>query len=312
MAERITNAVQPAAWFKALPRPGYASLDLIDQSQDWFKVYRLPHDVCAIYEPGHFQEVISYLVPGSERALLIDTGMGIGDMRKLVGELSVLPTTVINTHCHFDHIGCNWQFERVHIFDHPAAINRLRTGMPRTEVVHHLADDSTWIPYPEGFDPAEYSIRPSSPEPIADGHRFELGDRTLEAIHAPGHSPDSIMLFDADANILFTGDTLYPATLYAHLATREGITSEFDTYRRTMRGLAERFAPEWLYTSHNEPMVRGETLGRVARAFEEIASGALDYAIDEDGLRKYQFDGFAIVTADPPEAISDPGDLPPG
>ncbi|SVB62301.1 uncharacterized protein METZ01_LOCUS215155, partial [marine metagenome] len=60
----------------------------VSQGQDWFDVYRVAAGVCAIYEPGHFEEVISYLVSGRERATLIDTGMGIGDMKRLVSELT--------------------------------------------------------------------------------------------------------------------------------------------------------------------------------------------------------------------------------
>ena len=78
MPEKIADAVQPDAWYEALPRPQYATLEAVEQPDPWFSVYRLPHDVYAIYEPGHFQEVISYLVLGGEKALLIDTGMGMG------------------------------------------------------------------------------------------------------------------------------------------------------------------------------------------------------------------------------------------
>lgn len=297
---RIANAVQPEAWYRALPRPGYANLEKIARSHSWFEVYRLPKSVFALYEPGHFQEVISYLVLGDTRALLIDTGMGIGDMNGLVRELTALPIDVVNTHCHFDHIGCNWQFDRVHIFHERAALERLKGGVGNAELAHHLAGDSTWQPYPQGFDPANYSIPASVPEPIGDGHRFDLGGRLLTAIHAPGHSPDSIMLHDALNEILFTGDTFYPATLYAHLDSQEGVSSDFATYRRTLRAVADQIPAQWLYTSHNEPLVRGETLQRVADVFDDIAGDELDFRLDQHGLRKYQFDGFAVVTRDPP------------
>jgi glyoxylase-like metal-dependent hydrolase (beta-lactamase superfamily II) len=298
MQDRIKNAVQPEAWYRALPRPGYASLTRVHQSQPWFKVYELPHATYAIYEPGHFQEVISFLILGEEQALLLDTGMGIGNMRRVVEELTDLPVTVVNSHCHFDHIGCNRQFPAISVFNHPGAIQRLQSGMQTAEVVHHLAGDSTWVPYPSGFDPETYAILPSVPEPIEDGHVFDLGNRTLQVIHTPGHSPDSIMLYEPDARILFTGDTFYPATLYTHLTSHDGITSDFALYRKVMRDVATRFQPAHLYPSHNEPLVPGDTLVRVADAFDRIAAGNAGYRMDDTGLRKYDFDGFAIVTRD--------------
>jgi hypothetical protein len=46
-------------------------------SHPWFKVYPLGDSVYAIYEPYNWQEMISYLIIGSEKALLFDTGMGL-------------------------------------------------------------------------------------------------------------------------------------------------------------------------------------------------------------------------------------------
>ena len=295
----IRNAVQPPAWYRALPRASYTHLEKISTVTGWFEVYRLPHNVLAMYEPGHFQEVISFLVIGDSRALLLDTGMGIGDMRALVAELTDLPLIVGNSHCHFDHIGCNYQFEAVHIFDHAGAIARLKRGMTTDEIVHHLAGDSTARPYPDGFDPAAYSIPPSNPVPFSDGDHFDLGGRRLEVIHTPGHSPDGVMLIDRANSVLLAGDTFYPATMYAHLTSDDGIDSNFTDYRRTMRMLADTVSVNSIYTSHNEPIVPSDSLHRAAEAFDRIADGSTPYEVDEEGLRKYSFDGFAIVTLDP-------------
>ena len=49
------------------------------------------------------------------------------------------------------------------------------------------------------------------------GRRIELGGRQLEVLHTPGHSPDSISLFDREANILFAADFIYPGPLYAQV-----------------------------------------------------------------------------------------------
>ncbi len=295
----IENAVQPVAWYKALPRVAYQFLERIEQPEPWFEVYRLPHDIYAIYEPAHFQEVISYLILGSERALLLDTGLGIGNMLCIVKSLTALPIDVVNSHCHFDHIGDNWRFDSVYCFNHLYALERLKKGMPAAKVRHHLSGDSTWLPYPDGFLPDTYCIRPCNPLPIEAGHVFELGNRRLEVLHTPGHSPDSIMLLDKQASILFTGDTFYPAVLYAHL-DEDGITSIFETYRSTMNDLASNIQVKTLLTSHNEPMVSGSTLQTVAQAFNAIAEDQLPYVVDKNGLRKYTFKGFCIVTHNPP------------
>jgi hypothetical protein len=62
----------------------------IEQEQDWFEVYRIEDGIFAIYEPGQFEEVISFLVTGDDRALLFDTGLGIGDIKRVVKQLTDL------------------------------------------------------------------------------------------------------------------------------------------------------------------------------------------------------------------------------
>lgn len=297
MSKKIENAVQPKDWFSVLPRKQYNNLQRINTQDKWFEVYELPKRVLAIYEPGHFQEVISFLVFGNERCLLIDTGMGIGNIKNLVSSLTDKPIAVVNTHSHFDHIGGNWLFEEGYILNSPPAVSRIKHGLKASEVAVHLEGDSTWYPYPEDFDPKNYHIKPfNSWKLIEDGHVFELGGRIIKVLATPGHSPDSIMLLDEQNEILFTGDTFYPATLYAHLTSEDGMNSVFGTYRQTMRALADNLSHCTLYCSHNEPIRPGETLKKVADAFDLINSGGLDFSIDEDGLKKYTFDGFCIVT----------------
>src|SRR5579864_6874853 len=92
-------------WCKALPRPEYKSLERVAVSNPWFEVYKAAPAVFAIYEPHQSEETISYLIVGSKRALLFDTGMGITDIKKVTAELTHLPIVVLNSHTHNDHVG---------------------------------------------------------------------------------------------------------------------------------------------------------------------------------------------------------------
>lgn len=295
--KNVKDVVQPLKWYSELPRKQYKKYIKIGVYQNWFEVYKLPHDVYAIYESGHFQEVISFLILGKEKAMLLDTGLGIGDIKSVVEDLTDLPIIVVNSHCHFDHIGDNHKFDNIYIYNDKGAIFRAKNGLKNSEVAENLVGDSTFIPYPLEFNPDNYCIKPANNiTVIEDGYKFNLGDRELLVIHTPGHSPDSIMLLDKKNSILFTGDTFYPATLYAHLESSDNVNSVFDTYLQTMEVLSNTIEVKSLYCSHNYPIVKGSKLKEVAKAFIDIKDGGLKFIEDGKGLKKYSFDEFCIVT----------------
>lgn len=293
----MSTAVQPVGWASALPRKQYAELKQVDVDDKWFDVYEVFEDIYALYEPGNFQEVISYLILGNNRAMLFDTGMGIGDIKAVVTKLTELPIFVVNSHSHFDHIGDNHRFEEGYILDTYPSRYRMLNGLKHEDVFNHISGDSNARELPQGFNPDEYEIKPC-PEWnfIQDGAIFDLGGKSFVVHSTPGHSPDSICLEYKEKKILFTGDTFYPATLYAHIQYEDGMNSEFETYRKTMRYLSDNFSDYTLLTSHNEPIREGSELTKVANAFDLIKEGEADFIIDEEGLKKYTFDTFCIVT----------------
>ena len=295
MAQKKSKLVQPDAWYSALPRKIFDTLEKVDAGDDWFSVYQIMPNIYAIYEDRHFQEVISYLVIGSEKALMVDSGLGIGNIRAVVEKLYTGQIIHVNTHSHFDHIGGNWQFPMTYIYQDPVAVRRLSQGLPHEMVEDNLAGDSTVLPYPEGFDPEKYAIRPCCFTPIDESFVADLGDWKFHIMHTPGHSPDSIMIYDPEHKVVFTGDTYSPATLYAHLSSPDGLTSVFETYRQTMHKVSKAFDGYTVIPSHNEPLRSSQVLQDVADAFDAIAAGNLE-AECAGGLKKYQFNDFAIVT----------------
>ncbi|MDH3588457.1 MAG: MBL fold metallo-hydrolase [Gammaproteobacteria bacterium] len=291
--EQVTNRGEGKdQWWTALPREVWAGFQKIEQSQNWFEVYEVAAGVYAIYEPGQFEEVISYLITGSNAALLFDTGLGIGDMGQLIGELTDLEVTVINSHTHYDHIGGNHGFKSILGVD--TEYTRKRTaGLAHNEVDFAVGPGWIWKPVPVGFDPEEYAIEPYKvTRRVTDGERIILGaDRQLEVILTPGHAPDALCLIDRKNRILFTGDTFYLAPLYTHL---EG--SDFDAYVTTAQRLAGLASDvDLLMPGHNEPAVAASYLPRLSAAFDEIVDNQADYIVT-DGNREYAFGGFSIIT----------------
>jgi glyoxylase-like metal-dependent hydrolase (beta-lactamase superfamily II) len=204
-----TQVTYSAEWCRHLPRPEYKALERVPVRSDWFEVYRVRPGVFALYEPHQAEEVISYLIGGSRKALLFDTGMGIASIRGVVRQLTRLPVTVLNSHTHYDHVGGNREFSEILGMDTAFTRERAAKGYFNEVMRTEVSPENLCGPLPKGFDPGAYHVPPFRiARTVRDGTVIDLGDRKLEVIAVPGHTPDSIALLDRGHRLLFTGDTL--------------------------------------------------------------------------------------------------------
>lgn len=176
----------------------------------WFDQYYAVADLgqgtYAIGEPRYGQCNFSYLIVGTRRALLFDTGPGIRDIAPVVAALTRLPVQALPSHLHFDHVGDLEKFSDVALPDLPALRRQLHAGRFRLGFYQYLG-------FTEGFPrpgfPVTQWIRPDS--------QIELGGRSLRLLSVPGHTPESVVLYEAQARRLFAGDFIYPSSIYAYL-----------------------------------------------------------------------------------------------
>ena len=139
-----------------------------------------------------------HLIIGSERALLIDTGMGAGDLRGAVEALTDKPLDVVVTHYHGDHTGGNGQFERIYCPEEDIPYLKQQMADPEHRM-RPLCDEKDLVPISDQTEVI----------PICDGHCFQLGDgEMVEVIHTPGHTPGGCMLLDHKSGILYSGDAV--------------------------------------------------------------------------------------------------------
>ncbi|MBD3172906.1 MBL fold metallo-hydrolase [Candidatus Bathyarchaeota archaeon] len=285
-------------WWDKLPRKIYSSLERVDISQDWFQVYKVLSDIYVFYEPYQYEEAISTLILGEEKAVLIDTGCGIGNIRQAVEEVTDMPVMVLNTHAHNDHIAQNYQFDEVAMLDHPWS-HEAQEGLPNSEMAHLIADGMLWKPLPEEFDPDNYVVPGFKVTRwLEDGEILDLGNRTLEVMNTPGHTPDSICLLDKEDRLLFTGDMFYTGGIYTYLNG-----GDIPTFIKSYQRMLEHYDKyDRLMPSHNEPWVEKKLLKDVFKAVVDIAEGRGSYKEGTDRgkpIRKYEYDRFSVVTKAP-------------
>jgi glyoxylase-like metal-dependent hydrolase (beta-lactamase superfamily II) len=290
-----TQVTYSAEWCRQLPRPEYKALERVPVRSQWFEVYRIRPGVFALYEPHQAEEVISYLIVGSRKALLFDTGMGIASIRGVVEQLTKLPLVVLNSHTHYDHVGGNREFSNGVILGMDTAFTRERAAKGYfNEVMRaEVSPENLCGPLPQGFDAGAYHVPPfRMARTVHDGSVLDLGGRKLEVIAVPGHTPDSIALLDRAHRLLFTGDTFYVGPIWLF----EPETDLAAYARSTARLAALAGEVELLLPAHNTPAASPAYLAKLRDAAQAIVAGKLKETSRENGQRRFQFDGFSILT----------------
>jgi len=283
---------QPAKpeWCKPLPRPEYAQLKRILPDEPWFEVYKVAPGTFAIYEPHQSEEVISYLIAGQKQAVLFDTGMGIGDIKKIVSRLTSLPVVVLNSHTHDDHVGGNWQFPFV--FGMDTAFTRENAKGSTADAQAEIAPGEICGDLPKRFDPKAYKTKPWHISAfIHDGFRIKLGGRTVEVIATPGHTPDAIALLDRENGLLFTGDTFYPAPIWLYRPE-----TDLAAYEKSIARLAA-LAPEvkTVLGAHNIPVAPPDVLPALVQAFADLQAGKATCKPEGTGKKLCVVDKFSFL-----------------
>ena len=183
--------------------------------------------------------VRSFLFVGTEKALLIDSGFGTGDLKAIIESLTSLPVMLLNTHADHDHIGGNSQFKKA--FMHRDDLYRYRQIVGEVPVV----------------------------ELIQEGDVINLGNRCFEIILIPGHTPGSIALLDAENRILIAGDTVQAGTIY--LAGEGRDIKTYTSSLKILRDMSERF--DIVYPSHGPFPVNAGIIHELICGLEKVEAG---------------------------------------
>ena len=285
-------------WHDPGSRSSFSKFERIPVADDWFESYRIRESLVVFHEPRHFEETNVCLLIGSQLAVLIDTGCGIGDLHQVVEQVTEKPVTVVNTHTHPDHIGSNSRFDSIMMFDHPRSRRVAEEGVShqilQTEI---LSEELVIGPWPSGFDPDAFELPPLAVTRwLQDGDQIDLGGIGLEVIHTPGEAPDHICLLSRTDRILFCGDILLRGPVWTHL---EGgsLDDLILSYRRLM-GYYDEF--DHLMPSHNEPWIDKSLLPEALAGAEKIAAGEIqaEEFIDpwNRKLQRYCYGRFELLT----------------
>lgn len=227
-----------------------------------YKIIQIDSQTWRIEDQG----VRFFLLTGDSEALFIDSGMTVHNLKEIAKSLTSLPVRLLNTHADPDHIGGNQEFETVYM--NPAELSNYHKTQHRT----------------------------GSITPVWDGDIIDLGNRPLQVITLPGHTPGSIALLDVTRKVLIGGDPVQDGSIFMF-----GIQREIHAYRHSLEKL-EKFTDKFdlIYPSHGTIPVMPSLIGELHAAVGKILAGEIlptEEKIFGTSVRKYDA-GAAVFLMD--------------
>ena len=234
--------------------------------KSWFRNKKISDNITRIY--GATGECM-YLAVGKERALLVDTGTGIGDLKGYVEALTDKPLTVAMTHGHVDHVQGVSQFGEYYLNRKDLFLLEcnsdmgLRIGYARSMAAPAGNPELAEIEI-DGFQP---KAEPEKSMDLPDGTVFDLGEVTAEFHALPGHTPGSMVVLFPEERVLLTGDACCGATLLAF-----EYCASIEEYKDSLTALKAKLAGEYdrIVISHGGRVLTEALIDSVIECCDEI------------------------------------------
>lgn len=257
----------------------------------------LAHQVEKINEStwriNEFNLVNAFLLEGKKNSALIDTGCGLGEIDKCVKEITDKMLYVLLTHSHPDHAGGVYHFKSLPIYMNSDDDSLKLWGMRTDNGFRRMYIETRGPRLYDGEIRNLYSLLPNdNPDctsfdyiNIDDGSIIDLGERTLECIHTPGHTDGSICFLDRKNRLLFSGDTINRSIILMRQPdnSTQLIKIFHDSLLKIWRHEKEF---DSLIIGHGNPILEKSIIKDYLEITDGLLSGSLRGSYEESGFRK--------------------------
>jgi len=174
-----------------------------------FSVSIVSDGVFAIEQKTSMSQAVLYLIVGTEKAALIDTGVKSElNLYNIVAKLTDKPVIVLHTHAHFDHIGNSFRFANVYMHEKEVPVAKAHSDKQYLFNICKENINPLVLFFAKGYAEKIFTFAFNADcKFFNDGDVFDLSGRKLEVIHTPGHTPGSCCFLDRANRLLFSGDS---------------------------------------------------------------------------------------------------------
>lgn len=200
-----------------------------------------------------------FLLTGSEKALLIDSGFNCENAKSMVEELTNLPIILLNTHGDGDHVSGTGAFSEVYMSENDYYGCGLDERFPETKLIK-----------------------------VAEGDIIDLGNRHIKIYDIPGHTRGSIAILDVEKRRIFTGDSVQKGHIYMFGDKR--VPNEYGKSLEKIISLKAEF--DSIIASHDEPILPSDYADKVLKTWNEVKAGKIGFTeMDLYGQKIKSYDG---------------------
>ena len=176
----------------------------------------------------------------TQEGVVIDPGGHPQRILKVIEESGLTIRYVLNTHCHFDHMGANAEI---------VAATNARLAL-------HAAE----LPLLQARGGAAMFGVPVNESPMPDlelepGQKLQVGTLRFQVFHTPGHSPGSLTFYLEEQGVAFDGDVLFAMGI----GRTDLPGGSFDTLARSIRDVLFAMPDETIiYPGHGPETTVGQ------------------------------------------------------
>lgn len=233
-----------------------------------------------------------YLIVGEDKAVLIDTGSGIGNPMPEIRDITDKEVFVLLTHGHLDHAGNAYYFDEVYMNEKDDELLKEHFGKP--DLVKWFIETRGPVRFPQGdINELKSYVNENMPKSfpyknVKEGDEFDLGTTSLKTIEVPGHTHGSVAYLSSKTRYLYAGDALNEGIIIPCPSRKKGSTrQEIALMKDSLTNLMNYYDDiDKICMGHDGPFKDKSIIKDYLSLCEDLLTGKIEGSYENQEIRE--------------------------